>query len=46
MAHSSIGLNELLPLIVSIEANDMVPLVRVGENNANLIKRVIDAGAY
>ena len=24
----------------------MIPLVRVGENNANLIKRVMDAGAY
>lgn len=46
MEHSSIGLNELLPLLISIEANDMVPLVRVGENNANLIKRVMDAGAY
>jgi 2-dehydro-3-deoxyglucarate aldolase len=46
MEHSSIGLNELLPLIMSIEANGMVPLVRVGENDANLIKRVMDAGAY
>jgi len=46
MEHSSITLAELLPLIISIEANDMVPLVRVGENNANLIKRVMDAGAY
>lgn len=46
MEHSSIGLNELLPLIISIEANDMVPLVRVGENNPNLIKRVMDAGSY
>lgn len=46
MEHSSIGLNELLPLIISIEANSMVPLVRVGENSPNLIKRVMDAGAY
>jgi 2-dehydro-3-deoxyglucarate aldolase len=46
MEHSSIGLAELLPIIISIEANDIVPLVRVGENNANLIKRVMDAGAY
>ncbi len=46
MEHSSIGLNELLPLIISTEANGMIPLVRVGENNANLIKRVMDAGAY
>jgi len=46
MEHSSIELNDLLPIIISIENNDMVPLVRVGENNANLIKRVMDAGAY
>lgn len=46
MEHSSIGLNELLPLIISIEANNMVPLVRVGENSPNLIKRVMDAGSY
>jgi 2-dehydro-3-deoxyglucarate aldolase len=46
MEHSSIDLGDLLPLIVSIEANGMVPLVRVGENNPNVIKRVMDAGAY
>lgn len=46
MEHSSIGLNELLPLIISMEANGMTPLVRVGENSPNLIKRVMDAGAY
>jgi len=46
MEHSSIVLDNLLSLIISIENNEMVPLVRVGENNANLIKRVMDAGAY
>jgi len=46
MEHSSITLKDLLMLIISIENNGMVPLVRVGENNANLIKRVMDAGAY
>ena len=46
MEHSSIDLGDLLPMIISIEANGMVPLVRVGENDANLIKRVMDAGAY
>ncbi len=46
MEHSSIDLSSLLPLIISIEANNMVPLVRVGENSPNLIKRVMDAGAY
>ena len=24
----------------------MIPLVRIGENNPNLIKRVMDMGAY
>ncbi len=46
MEHSSIELGDLLPLIISIENNDMVPLVRVGENDPNLIKRVMDAGAF
>lgn len=45
MEHSSIDLSSLLPIIISIEHNGMVPLVRVGENNPNLIKRVMDAGA-
>ena len=46
MEHTSIDLSTLLPMIISIEAQGMVPLVRLGENNANLIKQVMDAGAY
>ena len=46
MEHSSITLENLLLLIISIENNGMAPFVRVGENNANLIKRVMDSGAY
>ncbi len=46
MEHSSIEIGDLPALIISIEANNMAPLVRVGENNSNLIKRVMDAGAY
>ena len=46
LEHSSIELSGLLNLIISIENNKMVPLVRVGENNPNLIKRVMDAGAH
>ncbi len=46
MEHSSIELKQLLPILIAIEANNMVPLVRVGENNPNLIKRVMDCGAY
>ena len=43
--HTAIDLNELPPLIISIENQKMTPLVRVGENNPNLIKRVMDIGA-
>ena len=46
MEHTSIELNDLLTLIISIEAKGIIPLVRVGENNSNLIKRVMDTGAY
>ncbi len=46
MEHSSIELPDLLPLVINIEANGMVPLVRVGENDPNLIKRIMDIGAY
>jgi 2-dehydro-3-deoxyglucarate aldolase len=46
MEHSSVDLSSLLPMIISIEHSGMVPLVRVGENNPNLLKRVMDAGAY
>lgn len=46
MEHTSIELNDLLQMIISIEAVNSIPLVRVGENNPNLIKRVMDAGAY
>ena len=46
MEHTSIELSDLLQLLISIEANGMIPLVRVGENNPNLIKRIMDAGAF
>ncbi len=46
LEHTSIDLNQLLNLIISIENQKMVPLVRVGENNPNLIKRVMDIGAH
>lgn len=46
MEHSAITLHEAQQLIQVIELSDCVPLVRVGENNPNLIKRVMDAGAY
>ena len=46
LEHSSIDLNDLLSIIISIENNNIAPIVRVGENNPNLIKRVMDIGAY
>ncbi len=46
MEHSAIGLNEAQRLIRVIELAGCVPLVRVGNNDPNLIKRVMDAGAH
>lgn len=44
--HSIITLDVAQQLIQVIECYGVVPLVRVGENNPNLIKMVMDAGAY
>jgi len=46
MEHSVITLDIAQQLVQVIEGCGTVPLVRVGENNANIIKRVMDAGAY
>jgi len=46
MEHSAITLDIAQDLIRVIELCGVVPLVRVGENNSNLIKRVMDAGAH
>lgn len=46
MEHSAITLHHALQLIQIIDLCGVVPLVRVGENNPNLIKRVMDAGAH
>ena len=46
MEHSAIALHEAQQLIQIIELCGVTPLVRVGENNPNLIKRVMDAGAH
>jgi 2-dehydro-3-deoxyglucarate aldolase len=45
MEHSAIELPQAQALIRVIELSGSVPLVRVGENNPNLIKRVMDSGA-
>ncbi len=44
--HSAIDIGMVQRLVRTIELNGCVPLVRVGENNANLIKRVMDTGAH
>ena len=46
MEHSAITLNEAQSLIQVIGLSGRDPLVRVGENNPYLIKRVMDAGAH
>lgn len=45
MEHSVITLDKAQHLIQAIEGCGVMPLVRVGENNPNIIKRVMDAGA-
>ncbi|NQT95562.1 MAG: 2,4-dihydroxyhept-2-ene-1,7-dioic acid aldolase [Candidatus Omnitrophica bacterium] len=46
MEHSAIEISQAQELIRVIELSGCVPLVRVGENNPNLIKRIMDAGAH
>ncbi len=45
LEHSAVGVGEAQGLIMAIEAQGAVPLVRVTNNDPNLIKRVMDAGA-
>lgn len=46
MEHSAITLPQAQSLVQVIGLSGCVPLVRVGENNSGLIKRVMDAGAH
>ncbi len=46
MEHSAITLGEAQRLIQIIGLSGVVPLVRVGENDPVLIKRVMDAGSF
>ena len=46
MEHSAITIHQAQQLIQVIELAGCVPLVRVGVNDANLIKRAMDAGAH
>lgn len=46
MEHSAITLEQAFSLIQVIELSGIPPLVRVGENDPTVIKRVMDAGAH
>lgn len=46
MEHSVTSLEMMQHFFQIIEGHGIVPLVRLGENDPNLIKRVMDAGAY
>jgi len=46
LEHSAISISQAQDLIRVIELCGTTPLVRVGENNATIIKRVMDAGAH
>jgi 2-dehydro-3-deoxyglucarate aldolase len=46
MEHSAITLHQTQQLIQIIELSEVTPLVRVGENNPDLIKRVMDVGSH
>jgi 2-dehydro-3-deoxyglucarate aldolase len=46
MEHSAIGIGEAQDLIRVIGLSGCVPIVRVGANDAVIIKRVMDAGAH
>ena len=46
MEHSAITIDIAQELIRVIELCGVTPLVRVGNNDANIIKRVMDAGAH
>ena len=42
--HTSISLTDLDNVLNSIKINNTIPLVRIGEINSNLIKRILDIG--
>ncbi len=46
MEHSAIDIDQTFHLIQTIDLAGCVPLVRLSENNATLIKRVMDAGSH
>ena len=46
LEHSAITIGEAQQLIQIIELSRVVPLVRIGNNDPYLIKRVMDAGAH
>ncbi len=45
MEHTVIDYTDAQHLIATIQSKNLIPYVRVGENNPRIIKRVLDAGA-
>ena len=46
MEHTSINSQEALQMMQIISANNITPLIRVGENNELIIKKAMDSGAH
>jgi len=46
MEHTSITLDDIPKMTSIIESRNIIPLVRIGEKNPNLIKRVMDCGSH
>ena len=46
MEHSSITIKDIPFLTSLIESKNITPIVRIGEHDKNLIKRVMDCGSH
>jgi len=46
MEHNPIGWDSLLYMLTAISTTDTIPFVRTPWNDPQLIKRILDAGAY
>lgn len=45
LEHSSMGVQEMGPLILAADAVRITPIVRIGEKNDNTISKILDLGA-
>ena len=46
LEHSSITLDKIPTMTSIIQSKNIIPLVRIGEKNPNLIKRIMDSGSH